>query len=180
MASIVETEFSFLLPADTIGKAPKKVRIVANEPERRALARRFDLIAVDKFTADVTVGRIADSALIQVSGRFRADIVQICVVSGEPVATSIEETVSERLGLRDPDEAEAVFDIDDEDPPMPFNDGSLELGELLAQYLAVSIDPYPRVADAAPRSAIENEDAVVEKRANRPFEALAVLKKNHS
>ena len=67
------------------------------------------------------------------------------------------------------------------DPARMSNEAILaELGELLAQYLAVSIDPYPRAADAAPRSAIENEDAVVERRSNRPFEALAVLKKNHS
>ena len=180
MADMPEVEFSFVLPVDTIGKARKKLRVVANEAARGALARRFDLIAIDRFVADVTVGRMDDSALIAVSGSFAADIVHACVISHEPVATSIAASISERLGPQIDGEAEAVFEIDDEDPPVPFCDGSIELGELLAQCLAVSIDPYPRAAGAALDSAAGNEEGRVEPHGQHPFEALAVLKKNHT
>jgi len=178
MPEVEEIEFSFALPADTIGKAQKKVRITADETARTALARRFDLIAIDSFIADVTIHRIADSALIQVSGSFSADIVQACVVSREPVAARIGATISERLGAQDDDGSEMVFGIDDEDPPLPLRGGSIELGELLAQYLAVSIDPYPRAGAPALHPAIESEDAHAARRGNGPFESLAVLKKN--
>ena len=178
MADIPELEFSFAVPADTIGKADKKLRIVADEAARGALARRFDLIAIDSFVTEVTISRIANSVLLRVSGSFRADIVQACVVSHEPVATSISETISERLGPQGHGEAEAIFEFDDEYPPVPFSDGLIELGELLAQNLAVLIDPYPRATDAVPSSVIENEDTVVERQGIRPFESLAILKKN--
>jgi len=177
MAGVPEIEFSFPVPVDTVGKAPKKMRIVADAAARRALARRFDLIAIDSFIAEVTIGRIADSVLIRLSGSFSADIVQACVVSREPVRTRIEETVFERLGPQGRLETESVFDIDDEDPPVPFSDDSIELGELLAQHLAVSIDPYPRAPDAAAGSVSVNEDPVAGRQGNRPFESLAMLGK---
>ena len=178
MADTPALEFSFVVPADTIGKADKKLRIVADEEARGALARRFDLIAIDSFIADITISRIADSALLRVSGSFSADIVQACVFSREPVAATISETISERLTPQGHGETEAVFDVDDEDPPVPFSDASIELGELLAQYLAVSIDPYPRATDAAPHSMIKEEDEIVGRQGYRPFESLAIIKKN--
>lgn len=180
MADMPVVEFSFVLPVDTIGKARKNLRVVANEAARGALARRFDLIAIDRFVADVTVGRIDDSALIAVSGSFAADIVQACVVSHAPVATSIRATISERLGPPIDGEAEAVFEIDDEDPPAPFCDGSIELGELLAQCLAISIDPYPRAAGAVLESAAGGEEWRAGPQGRCPFEALAILKKNRT
>lgn len=179
MAGIPEIEFSYRLPADTVGKARKDLRIVADETARRALARRFDLIAIDSFIADISVNRIQGSPLIRVSGSICADIVQACVVSQEPVATRIAEAVFVRLGPQDQDDAEAVFDIGDEDPPEPLSGDTIELGELLAQILAVAIDPYPRAAGVAPPSAAGTEDAIAGKQGRRPFETLAILKKNH-
>ena len=178
MAGISEIEFSYRLPADTVGKARKDLRIVADEAARRALARRFGLIAIDSFIADISVSRIADGPLIRVSGSICADIVQACVVLQEPVATRIAEAISERLGPRDQDDAEAVFDIGDEDPPVPLNGDTIELGELLTQILAVSIDPYPRAAGVAPPSAAGTQDAIAGSQGRRPFESLAILKKN--
>ncbi len=170
--------FSYLLPADTIGEAQKILRIVVDEAARGAWARRFDLIAIDSLVADLTISRIADSALIRVSGSLRADIVQACVVSREPVAASIDVTISERLGPQDEGEAEMDFDIDEEDPPLPFTDDSIELGELLAQHLAISIDPYPRAVGVASPSVMKNEERNDERRSNRPFASLAILKKD--
>jgi hypothetical protein len=178
MADIQEVEFSIRLPVDTIGKAAKKMRVIADEAARAALARRFDLIAIDRFIADVNVGRIAGGALIAVSGSFAADIVQTCVVSRQPVATTITAAISERLGPECDGELEAVFEIDDEDPPVPFSDGSIELGELLAQCLAILINPYPRATGAALEFALEDEEGRIEPHGRRPFEALGALKKN--
>lgn len=182
MADIQEVDFSIRLPVDTIGKADKKMRLVADDAARGALARRFDLIAIDRFTADLRVGRIAGGALIAVSGSLAADIIQSCVVSRQPVAATITAAISERLGPECDGDAEAVFDIDDADPPVPFSDGSIELGELLAQCLAILIDPYPRAAGAAldwvAGDEAKDEEGRVEPHRRRPFEALATLKKN--
>src|SRR3546814_17044110 len=48
---------------------------------------------------------------------------------------------------------EVEFTLADEDPPEPFENGCIDLGEIVVQHLAVALDPYPRAPGAElPRS----------------------------
>ena len=52
-------EFSRPIALDTLGDAPREIAIEADEAERAALARRFDLIAVSALTAAMTLSAAA-------------------------------------------------------------------------------------------------------------------------
>ena len=167
-----QPEFTKILQVETLGEAAKRIRLEANDTERTALAERFELRSVDSLVSDLIVERIKGSELIRVRGRISAEIVQSCVVSGEAVASTIEETVDERFGPSDETDAEIDLSLEEEDPPEPIENGEIDLGEIVAQYLGVAIDPYPRKPGAVFASAPVGDSGP------HPFAALAALKKD--
>ncbi|HIP78899.1 MAG TPA: hypothetical protein EYH07_10605 [Kiloniellaceae bacterium] len=68
---------------------------------------------------------------------------------------------------------EIVVEPEGEDPPEPLPPEGIDLGELVVQELAVSLDPYPRAEGAVVPPGYEAED---EGPADHPFAALKVLK----
>src|SRR4051794_35680162 len=83
-------EFSRFIEADSVGAKPIERQISANGEERAALARRFELLAIDRLEADFTLRR-AGSGVVHVKGTVRGEVVQACVVTLEPVPARIEE-----------------------------------------------------------------------------------------
>ena len=122
----------------------------ANAEERSALARRLEFLQLDVLRADVRIVREI-GAMVQVTGRVVADLTQACVVTLEPVSSHLEFDVEVRFA---PAElvAEMVADeeisFEEEDPPEVIVDGVIDLGEALAEQLALEIDPFPRAAGA--------------------------------
>ncbi|MDA0662823.1 MAG: DUF177 domain-containing protein [Proteobacteria bacterium] len=172
-------EYSYLLPLDTIGIAEKRLALTVAAAPRAALARRFDLVSIDCFTADLVVRRIHGSPLVQVEGAYVADIVQNCVVTDEQVPAHVEESVAVKFGPEEKLDAAVEFDPDEEDPPEPFHGNAIEVGEWLAQCLGIAIDPYPRAPDVVlDCGAAEGEDA--ETAVYRPFEALLSRRKDEA
>lgn len=166
-------EFSRPIKLDSLSSQARAVAIEADEAERVALAARFDLIAVDRLQA--TVELIRDGDTIDTMGRLSADVVQSCVASAEPVLAHIDETFQLRFV---PD---AMFESAAEEVELSENDcdvvgysgATIDLGEAVAETLALALDPFPRSpnADAALREAgvLDEEDA-------GPFSALKALK----
>ena len=141
-------EFSRPVTLDAIGSTPRTVNVMADADERRRLAGRFSWVSIDLLEADVTL--IAKAAGIDANGRLRADIVQRCVATGEPVPASIDAEFSVRfvdaslLG-GDADEIEVTeseLDIID------YSGGAVDVGEAVAQTLALTAAPFPRHPDA--------------------------------
>lgn len=130
-------EFSRDLSATKLGYV---IELKANEAERAAVAKRLGLESVPKLEAVLTLeeGR---GGLIVAKGTLRADVVQNCVVTLEPVPASITEQV-EFLFAHHPPE------VDENDPEAevidPILNGHVELGEPLVQTLALCLEPYPR------------------------------------
>lgn len=171
-----QPEFSRMLEVETLGEVAKRIRLEAAEEERARLARRFDLVSVESLTGDLIVERIKGSDLVRVRGRVAAQITQSCAVSGVPIAATVEETVDERFAATVEIENDVEITLDGEDPPEPFLDGEIDLGEVAAQYLGVGIDPYLKAPGAEiPQQYQPEEDDVSEVRKN-PFEILSTLK----
>ena len=74
---------------------PTTQDITADEAERRRLAGRFGLSAIERMVA--TVDMIADGTTINVTGRIRAAIIQACAISGEDFPVKIDEPVDLRF-----------------------------------------------------------------------------------
>lgn len=147
----------------------------ATPEECAALARRFDLVRVDHLRAQVTL--VPEGANVRANGRLNAAIVQSCAVSGEDLPVRIDEPVALRFvpagtGAQEGEEIELeAAQLDDIEMEAQ---GSFDLGEALAQSLALAIDPFavgPEAEAARRQAGLLNPDE------SGPFAALAALKK---
>jgi hypothetical protein len=120
--------------------------ISAGAGERDALARRFDLLSLDRLEAEIRLQSLGGT-MIRVSGRLTADVVQACVVSLEPVASAIEQEFTILYGPAQPGKS-VVVDLETE-LVEPFEGDAIDIGEAVAQQLAMAIDPYPRAPGAS-------------------------------
>lgn len=147
----------------------------ATADECTALARRFDLVRVDSLRAEVTL--VPDGANVRASGTLKAAIVQSCAVSGDDLPVTIAEPVALRFipaGTAAQDDEELELDAAELDDIEMEPQGSFDLGEALAQTLALAIDPFavgPNAEEARRKAGMQNPDDT------GPFAALAALKK---
>lgn len=147
----------------------RTLSLVANEAERAALAARFDLVRIDRLEARVSLD--ADGQTIAAKGTVEADLVQRCAISAEDLPASINEAFELRFvpALRTfaPDE-EIEIDADDCDE-IEYTGTTIDIGEAVAQSLALAIDPFAAGPEAeAARALLKNETA-------SPFAVLAQL-----
>lgn len=163
-------EFSRLERIDTIGEGERTVAITATEAERLALAKRFDLLSVDRLEARLTVRR--DAAGIVARGTVSAAVVQACSVTDDPLPVTVEEPIALRFVDHEPDSEEIELDPDALDT-MIFDGAAVDLGEAAAETMALSLDPFPRGPNAA--AALKAAGVISEEEA-KPAGALAGLK----
>jgi uncharacterized metal-binding protein YceD (DUF177 family) len=167
-----QPEFSHIIRKDQLGEGPMHISLSAKMGERAALAKRFDLVSLDRLDAKVIVSLEKDVASL--SGKMVAHYVQACVASAEPVPDSRNEAIAIRFveeAVFDPD-AEIELDIEECDT-VEFDGQSIDVGEAVAQSLGLSINPYPRspAADAALKGAGVGGEVQ-----SGPFASLAALK----
>ena len=167
------SELSRTMRADTVGGQPREMRIEADASERAALARRFDLVSLDRLEAEVSLVRAGQD--IAASGRMVAEATQSCVATGAPVPARIDEPF-ELMFRVDPGGAASDEEVElgEAELDVIFYDGSMvDVGEAVAQTLALLLDPYPR-ADGAVGAL--REAGVKDEGEAGPFGALAALK----
>lgn len=134
------------------------ILIEANDAERRALAARFGLTAIDTLRAEIALE--ARPTTIRATGRLSAAIIQPCAVSGEDFPVTIDEPLDLRfvaehaLPADAQEEIEIELEADDCDE-IPYAGDMFDLGEAVAQSLGLAIDPYAEGpgADAARKAA---------------------------
>ena len=171
-------EFSRPVRIDTIGGGPRSLSVTATPAERAALAARFDLLALDRLEAELSLTRVETT--IAARGRLQAEAVQACVATGEPVPTVIEEEFS--LLFQPPpvvNGGEDEVELGAEELDVIFYEGSaVDVGDAVAETFALALPPFPRApaaAQALAQAGVLSEDqAEADKIARSPF---AVLKK---
>ncbi len=173
-----ESEFSRPIDLAELGDDEMVVEIAADADERAALARRYDLRALDALRARIWLRR-GEGGTVHLRADFAATLTQTCVVSLEPVPAEIEdhvEIVFAPRGAAPREELAVIVAAEGAEPPEPLPPGALDVGEVIAEHLGLALDSYPRrrgaVFDAAgwasrgPRD--EGEDS--------PFAVLRKLK----
>ncbi len=166
--------FAHRLPLDRI-RDGERIDIVADEGERCAIADRLGLPGIHRFDAHATLSR--DGQSLRATGRVAASLEQSCVVTGEPVASHIDEPF-EIVFMPEPSggSADEEIELGEQDCDVVFHDGAaIDLGSAIADTLALSLDPYPRSAGA---DAALREAGVLSEEEAGPFAALAQLKKS--
>lgn len=170
MTNASPPELSRLVKLDDLDKRPLRRAFKAGDRERDALARRLDLLSLDRLEASIELCRVSGGPLVRVEGKLTADVVQRCIVTLGPVAGHVGELFSELYGPAD-------FQPEgggEDDMPEPFDGQAIDIGELVAQHLSLALDPYPR-ASGADLPGPDHDDGVVERR--NPFAALEALRK---
>ena len=165
-------EFSRPQRVETIGDEPRTIRIEADADERRRLAGRFALVAIDRLAAEFTLRR--DEADVVADGRIEAAVTQACSVTGDPVAARIDEPVA--LRFVEPVAVGEEIELSDEAlDTVDIEDGAIDLGEAAAETMALALDPYPRspaAAAALKAAGVKSEEEV----ASAAFGGLAALR----
>ena len=177
-----KSEIERLVDLDRMGTGGAALDITASDSERAALAKRFGFLGLPAFAARVTVDRRPGGQIV-VEGRLRGRIVQACVLTLDPVTQDLDDTfrVVFKHGLADdldPESGEAVLNAQ-ADAPEPLAGNVLDVGEIVAEQLSLTADPYPR------RPGAKLEDVLPKPRQGRkgpseqrrhPFAGLAALR----
>jgi hypothetical protein len=154
-------EFSRLVQVDAIGADGATIKLQADTKEHTALAQRLDLQSMANLQVDVSLQRTAMD-LVRLNVDFSANVVQSCVVTLEPVAAKVADGFSllceggQNRGKRENTDRDVFVDPFGEDPIEPLDHGRIDVGELVAQHLSLSLDPYPRVPGIQTEAVLED------------------------
>jgi hypothetical protein len=143
------------------------VHIAARADECAALAAADGLAALTRLEADLRVRREGAGGL-RVEGELRAELRQTCVVTLEEFDVTLVEPIDVAFApepaprppaepsrrsrrpaeLEEPESGSHFVDLE-EDAPDPLIDGRIDLGAIVAEFLALALDPYPRKPGAS-------------------------------
>jgi len=163
-------EFSRLVPVARIGREALRQQIVASPDERAALARRLDLVTLDRLSAAVELARHGDGTIL-LTAEFAAAFEQSCVVTLDPVPGIVEECFALRYGP--PEWETEVAAAEEEEPAFePLNGDTIDIGEAVAQELALALPPFPRASGVSVETELGPQKTEAEEDAG-PFAGLA-------
>ncbi|HCP00920.1 MAG: hypothetical protein CL573_06680 [Alphaproteobacteria bacterium] len=166
MNGVSEQEFQRLLSVAELRSGEcMEEKLEADEGECFAIAGRLGILSVDSLIAELQLFRDLTGD-VNLRGRLVADIAQACVVTLDPVAQRVVTNIFQRFSARNDDEEET-----EEDPIEPIVEDEIEVGDVIVQNLALSLDAYPRV----PKAVFEEVDDEAGK-ATGPFAALSALR----
>lgn len=151
------------------------LHIAPDAAARADIALMLDLEALERLEADLTLRSWLDG--VEIEGRWRAEIVQICGVSLDPFQTGLSGALTVRaVPPGSPNAAQEadgvmVIDLEAEDPPDELESERIDLAAYIIEHLALEIDPFPR------KPGVEFEPPT-EAQTPSPFAALKGLKRD--
>ncbi len=186
----VQTEFSRILDLTRLGKEGEEHHLEATAQECAGLARRFDFVSLEGLRAEVTVRPSGKRGNIRLAGSFEAHVVQRSVVTQEPVSTHVKESFNWLFEPKGEEESGDSGDSGEElvlssemEEAEPLEGEELDMGECIAQYLSLALDPYPRLPDEqVPPELTEKltgESTGQAETRESPFSVLQDLKNNN-
>ena len=144
-----------------------KFGIQPTAAEIAELVTRFDFVSIEDMRADVTIRKVARDCW-DVAGTLSARVVQCCVITGDQVPELVDFTIEERYVRETEDDDDVEVDLIGAEPLVG---GSIDIGEMVAQNLGISVEPWPKspaYADSLIREDVPDE---------HPFSGLATLRK---
>jgi uncharacterized metal-binding protein YceD (DUF177 family) len=140
-------EFSRPVPLARIGGEPFRQEISATMGERAALARRFDLVSLDRLDAVVELAWQPEG-MVLLRAEFEAAFGQTCTVTLDPFSSVLAERFALLYGLPEAEDAAAVM-LGDEVAFEPLSGEAIDIGEAVAQEFSLALPVFPRSPDAA-------------------------------
>lgn len=194
--AVIRPAFSRPLAVEDIPPEGLDLTVSATAAERDAIAAEDGLERLAKLEGSLRVLPWRKDG-VAVSGEMRARITQICVVTLDPFDSEIVEPIDVKFAPTDvavgatavahqqgprrrtprapqaDDTPHPKGEVEGEDPPDPIIGGRIDLGAVVAEFLALALDPYPRkpgVEFEGPQGPAEEEGG------ESPFSKLQVLR----
>lgn len=148
----------------------------AIEAEMMAIANLLDLKSLDDLTFAYRL-RYGGNGRLHLDGRLKARVTQTCVVTLDPVTADFDIPVEADFlpqSLVDALEQSAEAHDGAFDWPEPIRDGKIDLGPLIYETLAMSLDPYPKRDGASFEWSQETGEGPAR---TGPFASLETLKR---
>ena len=148
--------------------------------ERTAIAKLLDLRGLEGLALTYRLVR-AGAGRLRLKGELKAKVVQTCVVSLEPIESNLEMPIEAEFW------PEAMIGAHEEreeghgtpalaEWPEPISEGRIDLGPLIYETLATSLEPYPKREGVSFEWSQEGE-APNREPITSPFAALGALKR---
>jgi uncharacterized metal-binding protein YceD (DUF177 family) len=172
-------EFSRPLEFSRVPPQGSTETISAEPQECAELARRFGLPALHSLEAELKVSRWRGEGL-KIKGRFTADLDQTCVVTLDMFRSRLTDDF-ERYFLPAGAAAGTEAVLIEEGGAEPFGNGIIDMGEVVAEAVAVALDPYPKKPGVSFADMIEDEHSSGPGKdaETNPFAGLATLRKGN-
>ncbi len=159
-----------------IGPVGRVIKVRPIDSERAALAKEFDIVAIKSLTADVSLKR--RGKLIVAEGQVKALVTYACIVSLEPFDADVDQSfqlrLTEELPRADHVAPEIDLTLETEEPPDLILDGTIDAGAIVAEFLSLGLDPFPRKPGAVFAAPEQSEPE------KGPFAKLSQLKSRDS
>lgn len=162
--------------AEVQGRRARSIELVAEDATRLGIARDLGLIGLDRLELRGTLRPEGAEDLV-LEGRLLAHAAQPCVVTLEPVWTTLDAPVLRHYVARAPEAPPGESEMPEDDTLEPLPE-AIDLVAVAAEALALGLPDYPRAAGAAlgeavfgPPGAPPLRDADV-----HPFAALRALR----
>jgi uncharacterized metal-binding protein YceD (DUF177 family) len=156
----------------------ERIDLTATDAERAALAERLGLVGIERMEAHCILENLGapehGAGGIRARGRIKAALTQSCVASGDPLPAYVDEAFELHFRPEPTRVPDDEIELSGDELDVIFHDGqAIDLGEAIADTLALSLDPYPRGPNA---EAALHEAGVISEEQAGPFAALAALK----
>jgi len=178
---VEKTDLSLKIKVSELERNLGPFNLNASQNDLVALGERFGLVALSSLSAEVRIVNKGSDNGILVSGQLKAELVQRCIATLKSVPENLD--IPFELLLVDPEKADRM-DANESylDPDAPEYDALesdvIDIGEIVAQTLSISMDPYPRL-DVASTETPNNPNVTLNEppiEKPSPFSALGALK----
>ncbi|WP_455474774.1 YceD family protein [Bartonella sp. B30(2025)] len=179
---ISQMTFALAYPISVRSLPPKgiKVHICANQQECEHLAKNHDLVKVKHCEGKFHVFP-AKQRGVRVKGVLQAHIIQLCVITLEPLENTLCENIDVIFVPSDSnwakpevseDTGELFLYVDGSDTPEVFHGDKIDIGAVMEEFFELSINHYPR-KEGANMNIIKNSDESDEgEKKTSPFSIL--------
>ncbi|CAD5254685.1 conserved hypothetical protein [Bosea sp. 62] len=164
---------------ESITLRPVPVEVAPEQGDLAATATYLGVVSVEALKASYSLSRNGER--LKLEGMIKARLHQNCVVTLEPFPVELKVPVkldfapeAEIAAMAKPsedDEIDIEVLLNEEEPPEPIVDGTIDLGVVTLEFLALSLDPYPR------KPGVAFSEPAPETPAESPFAALLQLKR---
>jgi uncharacterized metal-binding protein YceD (DUF177 family) len=156
------SSLTFSVNIETLTSTPHNFHLVAITDEQLEIAKRLNLMSVERIDA---VLHLQKNGHIALTGSITADVTQQCVRTLVPLPQHLEIKVEEFFFFASHESKEEI-DLDELEAGESLQGHILDLGEIVIQLLSLNLDPFPVTPGSKP---LEYHD---ENGRSSPFDVL--------